>query len=60
MVKVRWEHVHKDKLNGHLGGYRVIPHQCVFCFLAMQANDPFCDLEAPLVSQQAVRAIHMY
>ncbi|XP_051752601.1 neural cell adhesion molecule L1-like protein isoform X8 [Ctenopharyngodon idella] len=23
MVKVRWEHVHKDKLNGHLGGYRV-------------------------------------
>uniref|UniRef100_A0A8C2I7M6 Cell adhesion molecule L1-like b n=1 Tax=Cyprinus carpio TaxID=7962 RepID=A0A8C2I7M6_CYPCA len=27
MVKVRWDHVHKDKLNGHLGGYRVIPHQ---------------------------------
>ncbi|ROL50768.1 Neural cell adhesion molecule L1-like protein [Anabarilius grahami] len=23
MGKVRWEHVHKDKLNGHLGGYRV-------------------------------------
>uniref|UniRef100_A0A8C1IFU9 Neural cell adhesion molecule L1-like protein n=1 Tax=Cyprinus carpio TaxID=7962 RepID=A0A8C1IFU9_CYPCA len=23
MVKVRWDHVHKDKLNGHLGGYRI-------------------------------------
>lgn len=23
MVKVRWEHVHKDKIHGHLGGYRV-------------------------------------
>ncbi|XP_016374536.1 neural cell adhesion molecule L1-like protein isoform X3 [Sinocyclocheilus rhinocerous] len=23
MMKVRWEHVHKDKLNGHLGGYRI-------------------------------------
>ncbi|XP_067316337.1 neural cell adhesion molecule L1-like protein isoform X5 [Pseudorasbora parva] len=23
MAKVRWDHVHKDKLNGHLGGYRV-------------------------------------
>ncbi|XP_051986230.1 neural cell adhesion molecule L1-like protein isoform X2 [Xyrauchen texanus] len=23
MVKVRWAHVHKDKLHGHLGGYRV-------------------------------------
>ncbi|XDV35446.1 hypothetical protein PO909_005392, partial [Leuciscus waleckii] len=23
MVKVRWDHVHKDKLHGHLGGYRV-------------------------------------
>ncbi|XP_059415887.1 neural cell adhesion molecule L1-like protein isoform X2 [Carassius carassius] len=29
MVEVRWDHVHKDKLNGHLGGYRVIPHQHV-------------------------------
>ncbi len=35
MVKVKWDHVHKDKLNGHLGGYRVIPCQHVFCFLAM-------------------------
>uniref|UniRef100_A0A8C1IG12 Neural cell adhesion molecule L1 n=1 Tax=Cyprinus carpio TaxID=7962 RepID=A0A8C1IG12_CYPCA len=33
MVKVRWDHVHKDKLNGHLGGYRVIPHQHVLCFV---------------------------
>ncbi|XP_016314065.1 neural cell adhesion molecule L1-like protein isoform X5 [Sinocyclocheilus anshuiensis] len=23
MMKVRWDHVHKDKLNGHLGGYRI-------------------------------------
>ncbi|XP_057193664.1 neural cell adhesion molecule L1-like protein isoform X4 [Triplophysa rosa] len=23
VVKVRWAHVHKDKLHGHLGGYRV-------------------------------------
>ncbi|KAL1272495.1 hypothetical protein QQF64_028357, partial [Cirrhinus molitorella] len=23
MVKVKWDHVHKDKLNGHLGGYRI-------------------------------------
>ncbi|XP_058635301.1 neural cell adhesion molecule L1-like protein isoform X6 [Onychostoma macrolepis] len=23
IVKVRWDHVHKDKLNGHLGGYRI-------------------------------------
>ncbi|XP_056316367.1 neural cell adhesion molecule L1-like protein isoform X2 [Danio aesculapii] len=23
MVKVRWEHVHKEKIHGHLGGYRV-------------------------------------
>ncbi|XP_077054178.1 neural cell adhesion molecule L1-like protein isoform X6 [Siphateles boraxobius] len=23
MVEVRWDHVHKDKLHGHLGGYRV-------------------------------------
>ncbi|XP_052456038.1 neural cell adhesion molecule L1-like protein isoform X4 [Carassius gibelio] len=23
MVEVRWDHVHKDKLNGHLGGYRI-------------------------------------
>ncbi|XP_062401755.1 neural cell adhesion molecule L1-like protein isoform X2 [Sardina pilchardus] len=23
LVKVSWEHVHKDKLHGHLGGYRV-------------------------------------
>uniref|UniRef100_A0A8C1IG84 Neural cell adhesion molecule L1 n=1 Tax=Cyprinus carpio TaxID=7962 RepID=A0A8C1IG84_CYPCA len=36
MVKVRWDHVHKDKLNGHLGGYRVIPHQHVLCFVAMR------------------------
>uniref|UniRef100_A0A672NMA4 Neural cell adhesion molecule L1-like protein n=1 Tax=Sinocyclocheilus grahami TaxID=75366 RepID=A0A672NMA4_SINGR len=23
MMKVRWDHVRKDKLNGHLGGYRI-------------------------------------
>lgn len=25
LVKVSWTRVHKDKLHGHLGGYRVIP-----------------------------------
>lgn len=24
LVKVSWTRVHKDKLHGHLGGYRVI------------------------------------
>ena len=25
VAKVTWKPVHKDKLHGHLGGYRVIP-----------------------------------
>lgn len=34
---------------------------CLLLFShGLKANEPFCDLEAPLVSQQAVRAIHMY
>lgn len=27
VVKVTWTRVHKDKLRGHLGGYRVMPHE---------------------------------
>uniref|UniRef100_A0A673GAQ7 Neural cell adhesion molecule L1 n=1 Tax=Sinocyclocheilus rhinocerous TaxID=307959 RepID=A0A673GAQ7_9TELE len=60
MMKVRWEHVHKDKLNGHLGGYRVIPHQHVFCFLAMRglkASDPFFDLELILFPSERNHAV---
>uniref|UniRef100_A0A7N6BLF9 Cell adhesion molecule L1-like b n=1 Tax=Anabas testudineus TaxID=64144 RepID=A0A7N6BLF9_ANATE len=30
VVKVSWTRVHKDKLNGHLGGYRVIPQKQTF------------------------------
>lgn len=32
VVKVSWTRVHKDKLNGHLGGYRVIPQKQIFAF----------------------------
>ncbi|KAI2663791.1 Neural cell adhesion molecule L1 [Labeo rohita] len=45
MVKVRWDHVHKDKLNGHLGGYRypivikptpflALPLRCSTCIVS--------------------------
>lgn len=27
LVKVSWTRVHKDKMHGHLGGYRVIPQK---------------------------------
>lgn len=27
VVKVSWTRVHKDKLHGHLGGYRVMPQK---------------------------------
>uniref|UniRef100_A0A4W6FUM8 Cell adhesion molecule L1-like b n=1 Tax=Lates calcarifer TaxID=8187 RepID=A0A4W6FUM8_LATCA len=30
VVKVSWARVHKDKLHGHLGGYRVIPQKQTF------------------------------
>uniref|UniRef100_A0A8D0D4A7 Neural cell adhesion molecule L1 n=1 Tax=Sander lucioperca TaxID=283035 RepID=A0A8D0D4A7_SANLU len=30
VVKVSWTRVHKDKLHGHLGGYRVIPQKQTF------------------------------
>uniref|UniRef100_A0A7N8Y1E2 Cell adhesion molecule L1-like b n=1 Tax=Mastacembelus armatus TaxID=205130 RepID=A0A7N8Y1E2_9TELE len=30
VVKVTWTRVHKDKLHGHLGGYRVIPQKQTF------------------------------
>uniref|UniRef100_A0A665VT42 Cell adhesion molecule L1-like b n=1 Tax=Echeneis naucrates TaxID=173247 RepID=A0A665VT42_ECHNA len=30
VVKVSWMRVHKDKLHGHLGGYRVIPQKQTF------------------------------
>lgn len=32
VVKVTWKRVHKDKLHGHLGGYRVIPQKHTFAF----------------------------
>uniref|UniRef100_A0AAX7V4D9 Neural cell adhesion molecule L1 n=1 Tax=Astatotilapia calliptera TaxID=8154 RepID=A0AAX7V4D9_ASTCA len=32
VVKVSWTRVHKDKLHGHLGGYRVIPQNQTFAF----------------------------
>uniref|UniRef100_A0AAQ5XFJ8 Neural cell adhesion molecule L1 n=1 Tax=Amphiprion ocellaris TaxID=80972 RepID=A0AAQ5XFJ8_AMPOC len=32
VVKVSWTRVHKDKLHGHLGGYRVIPQKQTFAF----------------------------
>lgn len=31
-VKVSWTLVHKDRLNGHLGGYRVISQKQTFAF----------------------------
>uniref|UniRef100_A0A8C3ALV6 Cell adhesion molecule L1-like b n=1 Tax=Cyclopterus lumpus TaxID=8103 RepID=A0A8C3ALV6_CYCLU len=37
VVKVSWTRVHKDKLHGHLGGYRVTPHKHTFCFLDKEA-----------------------
>uniref|UniRef100_A0A8C3ANB7 Neural cell adhesion molecule L1 n=1 Tax=Cyclopterus lumpus TaxID=8103 RepID=A0A8C3ANB7_CYCLU len=38
VVKVSWTRVHKDKLHGHLGGYRVTPHKHTFCFLDKEAR----------------------
>lgn len=32
VVKVSWKRVHKDKLHGHLGGYRVILEKQTFAF----------------------------
>uniref|UniRef100_A0A672HRM0 Cell adhesion molecule L1-like b n=1 Tax=Salarias fasciatus TaxID=181472 RepID=A0A672HRM0_SALFA len=32
VVKVSWTRVHKDKLHGHLGGYRVIPQKQTSAF----------------------------
>lgn len=32
VVKVSWMRVHKDKLHGHLGGYRVIFEKTDLCF----------------------------
>lgn len=32
LVKVSWARVHKDKLHGHLGGYRVIPQNTPLLF----------------------------
>lgn len=30
VMKVSWNRVHKDKLHGRLGGYKVILHPCPF------------------------------
>lgn len=32
VVKVSWTRVHKDKLHGHLGGYRVILQKQTFAY----------------------------
>lgn len=41
LVKVSWMRVHKDKLHGHLGGYRVIPQNTPLLFeFRLKGVDP--------------------
>lgn len=50
LVKVSWTRVHKDKLHGHLGGYKVIPQKTsALCFKSQfKRNDPDLTLTVSL------------
>lgn len=61
VVKVSWTRVHKDKLHGHLGGYRVILQKQTFAFFKRNGPDlalNILHLSPPLCLLYSASAVH--